>query len=187
MGEGIGLGLSVVYGILRQNKSWIEVKSKPLEGTTFEIYIPTIVKKQQEIMEEVYDVKFRAKGEKVLVIEDEESVLYSTSLFMEKLGFTVFTAGSGKEALEIFNRENSEFDLIFADIVLPDFYSIDLIESMKRVNPNIKVLFFSGYDSVDIDRLRKKKKNVAFLRKPFAINSVINTLEELLYRQDEEE
>jgi len=183
-GKGPGLGLSVVYGILKQNNSWIQVKSKPNAGTTFEVYIPAVDQEEEILIDEPNDKEFQAKGEKVLIIEDEENVLYSTSLFMEKLNFRVFTASTGKEAMEIFQNEKMDFDLIFSDIVLPDFYGVDLVENMRRLNPKLKVLFFSGYDSLDFDRLASKKHNIAFIRKPFTIDQVINTLSELFYGKE---
>jgi two-component system cell cycle sensor histidine kinase/response regulator CckA len=184
VGKGTGLGLSVVYGILKQNNSWVQVKSEPNAGTTFEVYIPAIKREEEKIIGEPEAKGFEANGERVLIIEDEENVLYSTSIFMEKLNFKVFTAGTGKEAMEIFEREKMDFDLIFSDIVLPDFYGVDLVENMRRLNPKLKVLFFSGYDSIDFERLANKKHDISFIRKPFTIDQVINTLSVLLYDKE---
>jgi two-component system cell cycle sensor histidine kinase/response regulator CckA len=184
VGKGTGLGLSVVYGILKQNNSWVQVKSEPNAGTTFEVYIPAIGKEKEDIVTEPDGKGFKANGERVLIIEDEENVLYSTSIFMEKLNFKVFTAGTGKEAMEIFEREKMDFDLIFSDIVLPDFYGVDLVENMRLLNPKLKVLFFSGYDSIDFERLANKKHNISFISKPFTIDQVINTLSVLLYDKE---
>ena len=178
---GTGLGLSVVYGIVKQHNGWINVYSEPGQGTTFSIYFPSVVSGTNDEVEEMVSLeKLRGNNEKILFIEDEEGVRKVTVKALRDYGYNVTETATASEAFDIFKRDKGNFSLIFSDIVLADKTGIELVEELRRKKPGIKVLLTSGYANRKFRWSDVNKKGFSFLQKPYSLTDLLKTIRELL-------
>ncbi len=169
-GKGTGLGLSVVYGIVKEHKGWICIESQPGQGTTFEIFTPAIHIKTSVKREEVkrsLEV-FGGHGEKILVVEDEESVRRFAERALERNGYEVFTAANANEALDVFKQKKGEIHLVISDVVLPNINGLDLVHQLITMNPRLSILLSSGYTDHRSHQRLIEKEGYLFLKKPYA-------------------
>jgi len=169
-GKGTGLGLSVVYGIVKEHKGWISIESQPGQGTTFRIFTPAINVKTSFKREEVnrsIEV-FAGHGEKILVVEDEESVRRFAERALERNGYEVFTAANAREALDVFKQKKGEIHLVISDVILPDINGLDLVHQMISKNPQLNILLSSGYTDSRSHQRIIEKEGYLFLKKPYA-------------------
>ena len=144
VGKGTGLGLSIVYGIVEQHDGFIECRSEPGLGTTFHLYFPVI---HQETGGEKKDVeRLLPRGaETVLVVEDEESVRKIIRVMLESLGYTVMIAGSGPDAIATFQEHRAGIDIVLLDVIMPGMNGRHVLEELRKIQPEIRSLFMSGY------------------------------------------
>jgi PAS domain S-box-containing protein len=179
---GTGLGLSVVYGIIKQHNGWINVYSEPGEGTTFNIYFPAAECAGDVEEEEGLSLKdFRGNNEKVLFIEDEEGVRNITVKALRDYGYSVTEAETAGEAMDIFKKEAGDFLLIFSDIVLADKTGIELVEDLLQIKPDLKVLLTSGYADKKSRWSDVSEKGFPFLQKPYSLADLLKTIRGVLY------
>ncbi len=179
-GRGTGLGLSVVYGIVKQHGGWLNVNSKPGEGSSFEIYLPaTRASARVEAEDEGALPDLRAQGEGVLLVEDEDMVREMAADFLRERGFTVFTASLVKEAWDIFQAHGKDIHLLFTDVVLPDGTGLDLAESLLAIKSDLKVLVTTGYTEQEVPKV-KGDQRIRFLQKPYPLRTLLMALNELL-------
>ena len=144
MGEGTGLGLSMVYGFINQSGGHISVYSEPGHGTVFRIYLPK-VRKEEEDMPELELASLDGK-ETILIAEDDPEIRNVVALILERLGYRTIQAENGRVALEIIKQEAGKIDLIFTDVIMPGGMSgIDLANEAKTYFSDIKILYTSGY------------------------------------------
>ncbi|RKX78842.1 MAG: hypothetical protein DRP87_05075 [Spirochaetes bacterium] len=174
VGKGTGLGLSQVYGIVKQHNGYIDVKSREGEGTTFFIYLPMI--EEEEKRDEGEHILKRAPGRKILVVEDEESVLKVVSLMLAQLGYRIVTASSGRQALEKIDRLGDEIELVLTDMVMPDMRGDDLAGIIKNKLPHIKVVGMSGYPLGTEERGVESCGLNGWITKPLEVESLSETL-----------
>ena len=182
VGQGTGLGLATVYGIVKQNNGFINVYSEPGKGTTFKIYLSRQeaqnVKPQKESEEEISP----SRGETVLVVEDEVSLLKLAGETLANLGYTVLTADAPGEALRLGEEYTEEIHLLMTDVILPDMNGRDLAEKLKEIRPTLKCLFMSGYTADVIAHRGMLEEGVQFISKPFSARELAakirKTLEE---------
>jgi len=180
-GEGTGMGLAVVYGIVNQHKGWIDVESSPGQGTTFRIYLPALTGADaEESRKEVPIETLRGEGERVLLVEDEESVRGLVERTLLENGYTVFSAATVKEALEIFAREKEAFHLILSDVILPDETGIQLVERLLSKKPELQVLLCSGYTEQKSQWSIIEERAFHFLQKPYTMTSLLQTVRKIL-------
>jgi PAS domain S-box-containing protein len=167
MGEGTGLGLSTVYGIVRQNDGFINVYSEPGEGATFKIYLPRYLGKSQK--EQAHSVKEipPAQGETVLIVEDEDSIRQLAKTILERLGYTVLDASSPSQAKIIAEEYSGSINLLITDVVMPETNGRDLADQLTALYSNLKVLFMSGYTANVIAHRGVLDAGVQFIQKPF--------------------
>ncbi len=167
IGQGTGLGLSTVYGIVRQNDGLINVYSEPGEGTTFRIYLPrhagTVKKKAASPAGQAS----RGRGETILVVEDEASILKLATRILEGIGYKVLPAGNPEAALELAGENIGEISMLITDVVMPGMNGRELAESIHARFPDMKILFMSGYTSDAIAHRGVLEEGVNFLSKPF--------------------
>jgi len=174
--ERLGIGLSVVYGIVKQHNGWITVDSLPGQGTTFKIYLPAsdevVMEKEQDIFS--LDL-FKGNKERVLLVDDDKSVRDVVKRILEINGYIVTEAGSSQEALFISEAEKASFDLLFADIILPEKDGITLADALIEKNPKIKVLLSSGYPQNQSKWDEISTKGYNFILKPFGLTNVFES------------
>ncbi len=177
---GTGLGLSTVYGIVKQSGGNIWVYSEPGKGTTFKIYLPrveegVVAKKKAETF--VEDLK---GSETVLVVEDELVVRDMICLVLKDNDYTVLEASNAPEALAIFEQYKDQVNLLLTDAIMPGMDGKELAEKITAINPNIKVLYTSGYTDEVIVHHGILEEGIDFLQKPFAPSLLLRTVREVL-------
>ena len=180
VGEGTGLGLATVYGIVKQNNGFIYAYSEPGLGTTFRIYLPQVAK---EAVQSAVAVKAKVpagRGETVLLVEDEPSLIVVFKLFLEDLGYNVLPAGTPKEALELSGRHSGDIHLLLTDVVMPGMNGRKLADLILADRPDIKVIFMSGYTADVIIERGVLDQNKAFITKPFSQNELALKVRSLL-------
>ncbi|MBN1547141.1 MAG: PAS domain S-box protein, partial [Syntrophaceae bacterium] len=144
MGRGTGLGLATVYGIVRGHNGYIKVQSERGAGTTFMIYLPASgTQLEDEKIRPSQELK--KGGETVLLIDDEEVVLIVTRRMLRMLGYSVITASSGPEAIEVYRFRRDEIALVILDIIMPGMGGREVFERLKRINSHVRVILSSGY------------------------------------------
>ncbi len=172
VGQGTGLGLATVYGIVKQNNGFINVYSEPREGTTFKIYLPRQAGQTVETQKDSEGEFPLSRGETVLVVEDEVSLLKLASEILEKLGYTVLSAGAPGEALHLLEEYTGEIHLLLTDVILPEMSGRHLAEEVKKIRPGIKCLFMSGYTADVIAQRGMIEEGVQFIPKPFSMRDL---------------
>jgi PAS domain S-box-containing protein len=178
-GKGTGLGLATVYGIVKQNRGFIEVKSSPGVGTTFDIYLPQVEAEAQK--EEQTDGFVAPKGtETILLVEDEPGVRRLAGQLLRKQGYKVLEATDAREALTIFNKQNQKIDLLFTDIVMPGMSGKQLSEHLLSTKPDLRVLYMSGHNEEIIDQQGAPVSDIPLLQKPFSSDDLSWKVREIL-------
>lgn len=182
MSEGTGLGLSVVYGIVKQHEGWINVYSEPGEGTEFKIYLSAEgVHEEDEGHTEIPLSELQGIGENVLIVEDETCVREFVHRALTKNGYQVVSVESYKKAERLF--EEHEFDLVLSDVVLPDGNGLDLIESFLKQKPEIKIMLSSGYTDKKSQWAKIQEKGYPFLQKPYALFNLLVVVKEVMEKK----
>ena len=183
VGKGTGLGMPVVYGIVKQHNGWVNVYSEPGEGTIFKIYLPASFEKT-EIKDKDKDKKTLAgHGERILIVEDEEGIRKYADRVLSMNDYVVFTAENVKEALELYEKEKGNFGLVLTDVILPDRTGIELVTQLLSGNPELKVIFTSGYLDDKSQWGMIKEKGHKFLQKPFELNELLAAVKEVLEKK----
>jgi PAS domain S-box-containing protein len=179
VGKGTGLGLAMVYGIVKQHDGFINVYSELGKGTTFKIYLPLIESKiQQE--HQIEQLKIKGGNETIFIIEDDFHVRDLTRKILERAGYIVLEAADGQEAVKIFNEQLNNIDLVILDVIMPRKNGKEVYEELKKLKPEIKVLFTSGYTSDIIHRKGIIKENQNFILKPVSPQALLATVRSVL-------
>jgi PAS domain S-box-containing protein len=185
VGRGTGLGLSTVYGIVKQSGGYIWVYSELGKGTTFKIYFPRV---DEEVRENKNTSAFENApfgDETILLVEDEESVRNFARETLETCGYKVIEAGNGVEALSIYKKFDSKIDLLITDVVMPKMGGRKLAEKIARMNPQIPQLFMSGYTDDTIIRQGMITEDMTFIQKPFTFEMLAHKVRELLDKNED--
>ena len=172
IGEGTGLGLSMVYGIVKQNNGFINVYSEPGNGTIFRIYLPQFAGKAVDTLRESTAEIPRSCGETVLLVEDEPSLLKLGKTILEQLGYLVLAAGTPGEAITLAEEHAGEIQLLVTDVVMPEMNGPDLAARLHSLYPDIGILFMSGYTANMIAQRGVLEANVNFIQKPFSMQAL---------------
>jgi signal transduction histidine kinase len=171
-GQGTGLGLSVVYGVVRSHDGRIDVSSQPGQGSTFKIILPAIKKKQIDVIPSQYIFdRFDSQGEKILLVEDDPEVLSLTKKVLERNGYLVYPCKTVSEALGIFEQENGSFDLVLCDVILPDGKGPDMVMKLKEIRPFMGALLVGSYADGQVDLLELKE--IPFMPKPYTFEDLL--------------
>ncbi len=180
-GKGTGLGLATVYGIVKQHNGLIDVESIPGQGTSFSIYLQAYNERLKP--EEAEDgTSIKPGVETVLLAEDEAMVRNLTTRILEMAGYRVFVAENGKQAHETWMQKHQEIDLVIMDMVMPRMGGHELSKLLRQDNPEIKILFISGYDSESFRTPLASRESNDLLLKPFNRASLLEKVQEILER-----
>jgi CheY-like chemotaxis protein len=181
-GRGTGLGLSTVYGIVKQSGGYIWVYSEPGKGTTFKVYLPRVEEPLEAAPAKSESAMDRKGSETVLVVEDEEAVRELARTILADQGYSVLVAGSATDAEQIAAKGSREIHLLLTDVVMPGVSGRELARRITARNGKMQVLFMSGYTDNVIAHGGVLEAGVAFLQKPFTPRALTNKVRELLDR-----
>jgi len=180
VGKGTGLGLSTVFGIVRAHQGWLEVESRPKQGTTFRLYFPAS-KQAAEKTEPVVETAMRTGRETILVAEDEDALREMVVNVLRIQGYTVLEAASGVEALEIWHKANRPIDMLLTDMVMPGgIMGRELAKCLLGQAPRLKVIYTSGYSPGMEGQDAALFKSRNFLPKPYSIDKLAQFVRECL-------
>ncbi len=175
-GKGTGLGLSTIYGVVKQNKGFINVYSEPGLGTTFKIYLPC--HEEQEAVESrpraesTKQKQMPTGSETLLLVEDEPAILFMGREILEKLGYTVLTAEKPAEALRLADENKDGIHLLITDVIMPEMNGRDLAARLSDSIPGLKTIYMSGYTADVIASHGVLEAGVEFIQKPFSLREL---------------
>ncbi len=181
IGEGTGLGLATVYGIVQQNGGFIDVFSKPGLGSTFKIYFPRLRAGAEETQADICPSQDNLSGrETVLLVEDEPELLNLCESMLIDLGYRVLRASTPASAIQLARSHVESIHLLITDVVMPEMNGLDLARRLKVIHPDLKCLFMSGYTANVIADKGILDKGVNFIQKPFSMNELAVKLRKAL-------
>jgi len=188
IGHGTGLGLSVVYGIVKNHKGFIDVESKPMSGTSFRLYFPIALAAEKPatdmIAKPISEPKEAANGvATILLVEDEKIMLDLLEKVLRQQGYRIFTATDGEQALDVYRRYEQKIDIVLLDIGLPKLGGRDVLLQIKNENPDVKVVVASGHLEPELKSEIDQAGVEYFLPKPYTPDEVIKTLQRLIARE----
>jgi PAS domain S-box-containing protein len=180
-GKGTGLGLSVVYGIVQAHHGFIDVKSDMGRGTTFRLFFPVPVISEQTAVSQQSVESYEIGGtETIMFVEDEELLLQMVSFLLESKGYKVLCARDGLEAVNIFLSHKQEIALVITDMGLPVMTGTDEFKKLREIDPNVKVIFASGFFEPDIKSELQKDGDNGFIQKPYDPNDILRMIRQVL-------
>jgi len=185
VGKGTGLGLSTVYGIIKQTGGFILCDSEPDRGTTFRIYLPRHMRKQEEAKPETKEAapetaKDLSGRGTILLVEDEDSVRAFAARALASRGYTVLEADTGVTALELMDEHDGTVDLVVSDVVMPEMDGPTLLKELRQRNPKLKIIFVSGYAEEAFAKNLDGGEQFHFLAKPFNLKELAATVKEVI-------
>lgn len=177
-GEGAGLGLATVNGIVEQHKGWITVASEPGSGAVFTLYLPavTVKQKDEEPKKKKPLKKYSGNQERILLVEDDAAIRDVTLRTLTRHDYIVMAAADAEEALEIFRQENDNFNLLMADVVLPGKNGLELAMELQTSKPDIRIVLASGYAEDKSHWPEIRKQGYRFIRKPFTAEELLKNI-----------
>ena len=181
-GKGRGMGLAMVYGIVKQHNGWIEVTSVPNQGSTFTIFLPAGAEEVTE--SDAQNATLRqavGAGERILAVEDEKGILDLARNVLRDAGFKVYTAANAIQALDLWKNHNSDFDLLLTDVVMPGGLSVkELAEKLRADKKDLKVIFTSGYSINVLGVGMRLIDGLSYLQKPYRADTLIRAVRRCL-------
>lgn len=178
MGRGTGLGLAMVYGIIKGHQGAISVYSRKGKGTSFHLYFPVSGKDIDTA--EVVDKTTQVGSETVLLIEDEEIVLNVEKNMLSNLGYQVICARSGQEAVDLYEKQHRAIDLVLLDMIMPGMSGSETFDRLKTINPEVRVVLCSGYSVNDQAAKIMERGCRQFLQKPFSLYDLSDRIRQAL-------
>jgi CheY-like chemotaxis protein len=178
MSKGTGLGLASVYGIIRNHDGTINVYSEKGEGTTFVISVPA--SRHQALKEGIESTGVTPGEGNILLVDDEEMILSVASQMLQKLGYHVLKARSGEEAIELYKANKDTIDLVILDMIMPGVGGGKTCDTIKGINPSIKILLSSGYSLENQATEIRGSTWDGFIQKPFKMNRLSQKIREIL-------
>jgi CheY-like chemotaxis protein len=189
VGEGTGLGLAMVYGIVRNHNGFIDIESKLGVGTTVRLYLPAALEQEVSLRASVTsDVTVSAENlaqhSTVLVVEDETNLLTLLTDGLSRVGFRVLVAKDGLEAVELYQRHRNEIDLVLMDLGLPKLSGLDAVKRLKQVNSDIKIIVSTGYLEPELKTELMAAGVKDYIQKPYVVTDILRTISRNLAAPD---
>lgn len=176
---GTGLGLSMVYGILKQHRGFIDIYSQPGRGSIFSIFLPLIENSVPPVSDNNKNIIVTGEG-LILLVDDEEAVLKISKRILDLCGYNVMTAANGFEALDLYKENCSKITAVVIDFSMPAMSGLEVYEKMKLINPAVKALLISGFMESQVMSMAKEKGITHFLSKPFSAAELSVKLKNLI-------
>jgi PAS domain S-box-containing protein len=184
VGKGTGLGMAMVYGLVKQHEGYIDLYSEPGHGTTIRLYFPAVASDVQAKESEPAVVAPVVGGtERILVVDDEEGIRRSAARVLRRFGYEVEEAADGKAALAVLEGAATRFDLVLSDLVMPRMGGWALYEELRRRDVKTRALLMSGYTAEDIRALSGADPRLTFLNKPWTVTDLLRRVREVLDEQ----
>lgn len=185
VGSGTGLGLSTVYGIIKQFDGFVFVDSKMGEGTTFSIYLPRHIQTEGEVKPVVITQDSQPAGDltgsgTVLLVEDEDAVRLFSARALRHKGYQVLEAVSGEQALQMLDEQAKVVDLLITDVVMPQMDGPEMVRLVREKHPDLKVIFISGYAEDNFRERLDQDSDIHFLPKPFSLKQLAGKVRDVL-------
>ena len=180
LGQGTGLGLATVYGVVKQSEGFVEVSSKPGEGSAFTIYLPRYLGDAQQSGTEDSTDAVQRGAETILLVEDEPATLRMTKAMLEDQGYTVIAARAPTEAFGLAEGRGGRIDLLMTDVIMPDMNGKDLATDLLSLYPHLRCLLMSGYPADVIGHSGALDEGVHFIKKPFSQSELADKVREAL-------
>ena len=181
-GKGTGLGLSTVHSIVKSHKGFVTVQTELGSGTKFFVYLPAFEGSKPKNLDETLKIS-QGNGETILVVDDEESILDITKNTLEMYGYNVIIAHNGVEALSIYTHEENKIDVVIVDIIMPSLDGLTIANTLRKMNPDIKIITSSGIKISESEEENLGKTNHIFLQKPYTAEKLLITIQQILHGQ----
>ncbi len=179
IGEGTGLGLATVFGIVKQNNGFINVYSEESQGTTFKIYLPRYTD-AANVPKAIEPEPISRGHETILLVEDETEILELGKMMLESFGYSVLAASTPGEAIQLADKKAGEVNLLITDVVMPGMNGRELAENLSQIIPDLTCLFMSGYTADVIAHRGVLDEGVNFIQKPFSMQTLAGKVREAL-------
>lgn len=180
MGKGTGLGLATVYGIVKRSGGSVTVESTPGNGSAFHIFLPRLTVRESTHVDSDPHLEVAPGSGTILVVDDEPALRRVTQRILERAGYTVLVAGSGREALKMVQSIGGELDLLLTDVVMPEMSGPELVTALRKSQPKLRVLFSSGYADETLATHGVDANEFPFVSKPFSISELTRKVKEAL-------
>ena len=180
VGQGTGLGLAQVYGIVRQHQGYIDVASPTGQGTEFKIYLPALLNAEDTPGEQVKQVQLDGSGMNILVAEDDPATLEALKALLEAQNFKVLTAHTGQEAYQIYERWSELILMVVSDVVMPEMGGVALYQALRQRWPQARILLITGHPLESNDQALLETGDIHWLQKPFSVQEFISTVRVVL-------
>lgn len=180
LGRGTGLGLSTVYGIVKQHEGWITLDSEPGAGTTFRCYFPRSAESPEEAPAAAEADRSWKGRETILLVDDEEMIRELGSQILQLQGYKVITAQDGEEAVEIFLSRRQEIALVVLDLTMPHMSGLEVLDRIREIDPAAKVILSSGYRADESHNTERLSEASAFLPKPYRADVLTRIVRDVL-------